>query len=90
MALVDAKRQEVLKSSSGNNVVDVLRYLFVTSQTVPVKVLSYSRYRGHADTFKCASAAGFLRRFKAKQTNREFVALTPLGEAALNLRSAVQ
>ncbi|OLP04559.1 zinc-finger-containing protein [Rhodoferax antarcticus] len=90
MAQVDASREAAIASTAGTNIVNVLRYLFVTSQRMPVKVLSYSRYRGHADTFRCACAAGFIRRFKAKETNREFVALTPLGEVALDLRSAVR
>ncbi len=87
---VDARRKELINSSSSSsNILNALRYLFVTSQHSPVKILSCTRYRGHAETFKAAAAAGFVRKFKAKETQKQFVALTALGEAALNVRSSV-
>lgn len=86
---VDAKRKELINSSSSSsNILNALRYLFVTSQHSPVTILSCTRYRGHAETFKAAAAAGFVRKFKAKETQKQFVALTALGEVALNVRSS--
>lgn len=82
---IDAKRKELLSSPSGSNIVSVLRYLFVDSQRRPVKLLSYSSYRGHADSFKYAMSAGLLKKFKAKEGSKVFVALTPLGMNTLNI-----
>lgn len=82
---VEVKRRALLASASGSNILTVLRYLFVDSQARPVKLLSYSRYRGHADSFKFAMSAGLLKKFKAKEGSKVFVALTPLGMSALNI-----
>jgi hypothetical protein len=74
-----------LSPQGSQNLLSVLRYLYVGSQRAIAHVLPYNAYRGHACSFKAALEAGLVRKFKKQVTGNVFYALTPAGCSAIGI-----
>lgn len=80
------QRNRLFKLSEGDqNLLGVLRYLYVDSQRCVRRVLSHSAYRGHDSLFKAAMQVGLVKRVKQRETQKVYFALTPAGCSAIGI-----
>lgn len=81
------QRNRLVKiSHASENLLAVLRYLYVESQPSIHHVLSRNAYRGHENSFKAAMEVGLVRLIKKAETKRAYYALTPAGCSAIGVQ----
>ncbi len=82
------QRNRLVKISHANeNLLAVLRYLYVESQSSIHHVLSRNAYRGHENSFKAAIEVGLVRLIKKAETKRAYYVLTPAGCSAIGVQA---
>lgn len=80
------QRNRLFKLSEGDqNLLGVLRYLYVDSQRCVRRVLSQSAYAGHLSLFKSAMKVGLVKRVKQRETEKVYFVLTPAGCSAIGI-----
>lgn len=84
---VERNRLMQLSPAGSENLLSVLRYLYVESQRQITQALSYTRYKGHMDSFKAAMEAGLVRRIQKEDTRKVYFVLTPAGCSAIGIPS---
>jgi hypothetical protein len=84
---IERNRLMQLSPRGSENLLTVLRYLFVESQRQIIQALSYTRYKGHMDSFKAAIEAGLVRRIQKQDTRKVYFVLTPAGCSAIGIAS---
>jgi hypothetical protein len=84
---IQRNRLMQLAPKSSDNLLNVLRYLYVGSQRYTAHVLPHNAYRGHVCSFKAAMEAGLVRRIKKQETGKAYYALTPAGCSAIGIAS---
>jgi len=88
-AILEGMRDESQTKIAGSNLVNALKYLYVTSQVRPKTILAYTSYKGHIETFKAAIDVQLVRRIQARETRKVFYVLTPQGESMLGFNKTV-
>jgi hypothetical protein len=84
---VQRNRLVQLGSPECSNLLNVLRYLYVSSQKRTCRVLPHSAYRGHVASFKAAMNVGLVRHVRKAETKKTFYALTPAGCSAIGIEN---
>ena len=83
--VVQRRRLSLLADKGTENLIVVLRHLYVDSQSRATQVLSQSRYRGHTVSFNAGIAAGLVKRITKHETKKVFYVLTAAGCSAIGV-----